>query len=96
MAAAPELIYGVDADRDVSYEAGGLMILENSHRQTDRIHKYLNRTWMRIARIARTHRKSKRAEKRAELDGRLSSDPISLREKLGGRWLTTEFRRATC
>ena len=45
---------------DVPLDVGGLMILENSHRQ--------------------------------DWDGRLSSDPVTLRAKLGGRWLSTNFQ----
>jgi len=78
---------------DVPFESGGLMLLENSHRLGDKLHKYLgsdvdsyclNRSYTKeIEETGNTWR---------HWDGRLSSDPVSLREKLGGRWLTTEYR----
>ena len=78
---------------DIPLEMGGLMILENSHRQTTRLRKYLGRdvdayctNYPDAADIAAGRKVWQ------DWDGRLSSDPVSLREKLGGRWLTTEFR----
>lgn len=78
---------------DVPLEVGGLMILENSHQQKDRLRNYLERdvdvycTNYPDADEIRTGQKSWQ-----DWDGRLSSNPVTLREKLGGRWLTTEYR----
>ncbi len=77
---------------DISLEQGGLIILENSHRQSHRIRRYLERdvdTYCVNSRDAEDYANGK---KRWSFDGALSKDPVSLREKLGGRWLTAEFR----
>ena len=77
---------------DVPPEMGGLMILEDSHKHTDRLSKYLQRdvdtyctNWSDAAEIESGQKQWQ------DWDGRLSSNPASLREKLGGRWLTTHF-----
>jgi hypothetical protein len=69
--------------RDTSLDLGGLIMLEKSHLQADRIRKYLNTDadTFCVNRNAYRHTISN-----------LSSNPVSLREKFGGRWLTTEFR----
>lgn len=69
--------------RDTSLELGGLIMLEKSHLQADRIHKYLNSD-------ADTFCVNRNAYR--HMPSNLSSNPVSLREKFGGRWLTTEFR----
>jgi ectoine hydroxylase-related dioxygenase (phytanoyl-CoA dioxygenase family) len=78
---------------DVPMETGGLMILENSHRLAEKLHKYLGRD---VDAYCTNRADVPEIESGRKLwqdwDGRLSSDPVSLREKLGGRWLTTEFR----
>ena len=68
---------------DVSLELGGLMVLEKSHRQSERIHRYLESDADTYC-VNRNAYKNKRAI--------LSKNPASLREKFGGRWLTTAFR----
>lgn len=69
--------------RDTSLELGGLILLEKSHLQADRIRKYLDTDadTFCVNRDVYRHTLSN-----------LSSNPVSLREKFGGRWLTTEFR----
>ncbi len=78
---------------DVPMEVGGLMILENSHRKGEKLRKYLQRDVDTYCtnRADATEIESGRKQWQ-DWDGRLSSDPVSLREKLGGRWLTTEFQ----
>lgn len=77
---------------DVPFEVGGLMILENSHRQGDQLRNYLNRD---VDAYCTNHSDAPLIESGEKIwqdwDGRLSSDPVSLRRKLGGRWLTREF-----
>lgn len=69
--------------RDTSLELGGLILLEKSHLQANRIRKYLDTDadTFCVNRNAYRHTLSN-----------LSSNPVSLRQKFGGRWLTTEFR----
>jgi hypothetical protein len=69
----------------VSYDLGGLMILEKSHLQADRIRNYLNSDVDSYC--------SNRPDQKGwnKLGGALSNNPVSLQEKMGGRWLTTEF-----
>jgi hypothetical protein len=78
---------------DVPLELGGLMILEDSHRQQEALRAYLQRDVDAYC----TNRPDAAeiesgAKKWQDWDGRLSSNPVSLREKLGGRWLTAEFK----
>jgi len=78
---------------DVPLEVGGLMILEQSHRQADRIRAYLDRD---VDAYCTNRPDAADIEAGRKLwqnwDGRLSSNPVTLRSKLGGRWLTTGFR----
>jgi len=69
--------------RDTSLELGGLIVLEKSHLQAARIHTYLEKDADTYC-VNRNSYKHKTAA--------LSKDPVSLRKKFGGRWLTTEFR----
>jgi len=77
---------------DVPIETGGLMILEGSHRQHDRLRHYLQRDVDTYCSNGRHAAQIKAGQKQWEWDGSLAADPVSLREKLGGRWLTTSFR----
>jgi len=69
--------------RDTSLELGGLMVLEKSHLQSERIHRYLEGD-------ADTYCVNRNAYKNKKTV--LSKNPVSLREKFGGRWLTTNFQ----
>ena len=77
---------------DVPLEVGGLMLLEDSHRKSDRIKNYLT-----VDVDTYCEKKPKEVE-RVKVQGgwrhtgQLSKNHVSLREKLGGRWLTTEWR----
>ena len=78
---------------DVPLKVGGLMILENSHRQKEALRAYLQRD---VDVYCTNHPDAAEIESGAKTwqdwDGRLSSNPASLREKLGGRWLTADFK----
>lgn len=70
---------------DVPFELGGLMILEQSHRQADRIRNYLNSD------VDSYCESQPDRDGWTTMQGALSRDPVSLRQKFGGRWLTAEF-----
>ena len=90
---------------DVPYEMGGLMLLENSHRnenlkgsygQTD-VDKYCNDDEAeQIVQNARAENRDLTAEERAKLEwnssGAYSRDAIGTRSELGGRWLTADYK----
>jgi hypothetical protein len=68
---------------DISLELGGLMMLEKSHMQQERIRNYLEQDVDTYC--------SNRGPYKMK-GGWLSTNPVTLREKLGGRWLTSEFQ----
>lgn len=78
---------------DVSFQVGGLMILENSHR-----HEKLRANYG--SKDVDEYCVNRRDAPPTGLGGggnigrggTLSRNPVRLRERLGGRWLTTEFR----
>ena len=70
---------------DVPLEVGGLMILEKSHLQADRIRTYLESD-------VDTYCSNIEGRDGWKHNGQLSNNPRSLREKIGGRWLTSEFQ----
>ncbi len=76
---------------DVSFELGGLMILEDSHKKSERLRSYLERDVDEFC-----ENKPGQAEKAKNeqwvFSGSLSHNPPVLRESLGGRWLTAEYR----
>lgn len=77
---------------DTPMELGGLMILEGSHRQSDRLKNYLARDVDAYCTNAPDAGEIEAGTKLwQDWDGRLSSNPVSLREKFGGRWLTTNY-----
>jgi hypothetical protein len=78
---------------DISFELGGLMILEGSHKRQDLLKNY-------VFRDVDTYCENKPEQlNRANEDGwtfpsftgTLSHNPPMLRNKFGGRWLTSEF-----
>ncbi len=77
---------------DVPMELGGLMILEGSHRQQERLRAYLERDVDTYCTNGRHSDDIESGRKNWEWSGSLSNNPVSLREKLGGRWLTTNFQ----
>jgi len=78
---------------DVPYEIGGLMILEKSHR----IERLRNGYGSKDADEYCTNRRESAPEGdggggNISAGGWLSKNPVKLRDNLGGRWVTTEFR----
>jgi hypothetical protein len=89
----PNLLTAWTPIGDVSLDMGGLMILENSHRCADKLRNYLRRDVDNYCTNLPDAREIESGSKTwQDWDGRLSSNPISLRKKLGGRWLTAEFK----
>ena len=77
---------------DVPLEVGGLMILEGSHKQQERLRAYLDLDVDAYCTNGRHAEEIESGRLMWERNGTLSNNPVSLREKLGGRWLTTAFR----
>jgi hypothetical protein len=77
---------------DISYEIGGLMVLEGSHWQSERLKTYLNRDVDNYCENRAEAVKIKSGEIPWKWGGILSNNPRSLREHLGGRWLSAEYR----
>ncbi len=76
---------------DVSLDLGGLLVLEGSHHQSDRLKAYLSRDVDEYC-TNRPDADADAAEKKW-WDGTLTRSPRSLQKSLGGRWLTSpEFR----
>lgn len=75
---------------DISYKLGGLMVLEGSHKRMDLLENYVFRDVDEFC-------ENKPAQKKRAEDGgwtftgTLSHNPPVVRNKFGGRWLTTEF-----
>ncbi|MDD5262997.1 MAG: phytanoyl-CoA dioxygenase family protein [Methylacidiphilales bacterium] len=69
---------------DTSLELGGLIVLEGSHRQSERLKNYL-------AQDVDTYCENRPGGYKFK-PGMLTKNPVTLREKMGGRWLTTEFK----
>jgi hypothetical protein len=85
---------------DVPLHVGGLMILEGSHLQHERLAAYLDRDvdayCTNVPDVAKIEDGFRRGVDlrgtTARWTGSLSKNPATLREKLGGRWLTTEYQ----
>ena len=73
---------------DIPLEVGGLMLLEDSHRQQDRLKRYLTRDVDEYCANQPRGAEVAAGQRQWEFDGALSKNPVSLRQKLGGRWLT--------
>jgi len=74
---------------DISYTVGGLIVLEHSHRIAhlrDFLHGDVD------AFCANHDDAEEYASGRKSKNGNLSDDPVALRDQLGGRWLTAEYR----
>ena len=76
---------------DASLQLGGLMILEGSHHKHEILRPYLERDVDDYCTNGRYAGEIETGARQWEWDGCLSKDPVSLREKLGGRWLTTDY-----
>ena len=78
---------------DIPRDLGGLLVLEGSHRKADRLRDYLQRD---VDTYCTNRPDAPEIEaglkKWQDWDGRLATNPVELREQLGGRWLTADFR----
>lgn len=75
---------------DISFDLGGLIVLEHSHRLDEVKNSYGRRdvdTYCENKPDAELYATGEKS-----WDGALSHDPFELREQLGLRWLTTEFK----
>jgi hypothetical protein len=75
---------------EVPLEVGGLMVLEHSHRQTARLRNYLEVDVDLYCENRAREVEKVRGKGGWSHPGYLTNNPVSLREKLGGRWLTCE------
>ncbi len=76
---------------DIPYDLGGLMILENSHRQEQHLGEY----WKFDVDTYCVDDHNDAAHDRwawGTGGGSYSKDAIGVRQELGGRWLTTEYK----
>lgn len=76
---------------DVSYELGGLIVLENSHRQDEHLGEY----WEFDVDTYCIDDKNDEAHERwawGKGGGSYSKDAIGVRQELGGRWLSAEYK----
>ncbi len=79
---------------------GGLIVLENSHKQTERLRDYLRQDVDSYCANGPNAEKVQSGEMHWEhwdgsgeaWDGAIGHDPVALRDELGGRWLTTDYR----
>jgi hypothetical protein len=76
---------------DAPLSLGGLMVLEGSNHQHELLRPYLERDVDSYCKNGRHAPEIEAGAKAWEWDGSLSKDPASLRRKLGGRWLTTDY-----
>jgi hypothetical protein len=77
---------------DISFTLGGLMVLEGSHKRMDLLENYVYRD---VDAFCENKPKEADAAKKAgkwSFTGTLSHNPPIVRNKFGGRWLTTEFK----
>ena len=76
---------------DIDQELGGLMILEDSHNKQHRLKNYLKRdsdTYCKNRKGAEQYA----AQETKVWSGMLTDNPVTLREKLRGRWLRANYR----
>ena len=76
---------------DISFELGGLMVLEGSHQRMDLLEKYVYRDVDTYCENKPQQADAAKAGKWA-FTGTLSHNPPMVRDKFGGRWLTAEFQ----
>lgn len=75
---------------DISFELGGLMVLEGSHHRMDLLESYVYRDVDTFCANKAKEAETAKAGKWT-FSGTLSHNPPVIRNKFGGRWLTTEF-----
>jgi hypothetical protein len=76
---------------DISFTLGGLMVLEGSHKRMDLLEHYIYRDVDTYCENKEADAASAKAGKWT-FTGTLSHNPPMVRNKFGGRWLTTEFQ----
>ena len=76
---------------DISFTLGGLMVLEGSHKRLDLLQNYVYRDVDAFCENKPKEAEIAKAGKWA-FTGTLSHNPPVLRNKFGGRWLTTEYQ----
>ena len=76
---------------DISFDLGGLMVLEGSHKRMDLLEKYVYRDVDSFCENKETDAAKAKSGKWS-FSGTLSHNPPQIRNKFGGRWLTTEFQ----
>ena len=76
---------------DISFTLGGLMVLEGSHKRMDLLESYVYRDVDAFCENKPKQAEAAKAGKWA-FTGTLSHNPPVVRNKFGGRWLTTEFK----
>jgi hypothetical protein len=76
---------------DISFTLGGLMVLEGSHKRMDLLEHYIYRDVDTFCENKATDAANAKAGKWT-FTGTLSHNPPLVRNKFGGRWLTTEFQ----
>nr|WP_238345480.1 phytanoyl-CoA dioxygenase family protein [Actinopolymorpha cephalotaxi] len=77
---------------DADFEQGGLMVLEGSHRRAEIRDDYALRDVDTYCTNEDRAADSGADGEQPRWNGSLSDDPVEVRERLGGRWLTTQFR----
>lgn len=76
---------------DISYELGGLMVLEGSFKRMDLLKNYVFRDVDSFCENKATDIQKVKSGVWT-FSGTLSHNPPAVRNKFGGRWLTTEYR----
>lgn len=76
---------------DVPYDLGGLMVLENSHRQQEHLGEYWEFDVDTYC-VNDTHDDAHERWAWGKGGGSYSKDAIGVRQELGGRWLSTEYQ----
>jgi len=80
---------------DIDFHLGGLIVLEGSNRLENVREEYLTRDVDEYCENVEGEEEYARTNQDMHgwrWDGSLSEDPVELREQLGGRWLTAEYR----
>ena len=77
---------------DIAIDGGALMVLEGSHNKRDELAEYLSRDVDTYCSNGPNAEKIEKGEMNWEWDGALDYDPAALRRRLGGRWLSTDYR----
>jgi ectoine hydroxylase-related dioxygenase (phytanoyl-CoA dioxygenase family) len=80
---------------DIDYQLGGLIVLEGSNRLENVREEYLARDVDEYCENVEGEQEYARTNQDMHgwrWDGSLSDNPVELREQLGGRWLTAEYK----